>query len=188
MSFAGPAVVAHLRRDARFLRDLRHEARLADVVRQRLLAVHVLAGLHRENRDVRVQVIRCRDENRVDRLLLLEHDSEVFVGRAGVVRGLLAVVLLDFLLHREPAALAAVVPVREVPLLRRVGHGDDLTVVLLEQGASVGPALSARADDGDVHLVARRDEARSAENVAGDDGESGRGGGGGRDELSAGRG
>ena len=79
MPLARAAEVAHLRRDARFLCDARHQTRLTDVVRERLLAIDVLARLHRENRDVGVQVVGRGDEDGVDGLLLLEHDPEVFV-------------------------------------------------------------------------------------------------------------
>ena len=186
MSFARVALVAHLRGDARFLRDACHEACLTDRVRQRLLAVDVLAGLHREDRHVRVQVIGSRDQDRVDRLLLLEHHSEVFVHRALVVRRLGGVALLDERAPGAAARLAAVVPLREVPLLRRVGEGDDLAVLLFEQGTRVVQALSARPDEGHVHFVARGDVARAAEDVPGHDGEGGSGRGRGGDETPAG--
>ena len=134
MPLARAAMVAHLRRHARLLRDARDQTRLTDVVRERLLAVHVLAGLHREDRDERVQVVGRGDEDGVDRLFLLEHDPEVFVRRARVIRRLAGVVLFNLRLHRPAARLAAVVPLREVPLLGRIGERDDLAVLLLEEG------------------------------------------------------
>ena len=73
----------------------------------------------------------------------------------GVLAG---VVLLDLRFDRAAAGLAAVVPLLEVPLLGGIGDGDDLGVVLLEEGPGVGPPLAAGADDRDVHLVARGDE------------------------------
>ena len=188
MPLARAAVVAHLRRDFRFLRDACHEAGLPDVVRERFLAVDVLAGLHRQDRDVGMEVVGRGDEDGVDRRFLLEHDAEVFVRRALVVRRLGGVVLFNLRFHRPAARLAGVVPVRQIPLLRRIGERDDLAIVFLEEGARIGPALSAGADDRHVHLVTGRDEAlaaKPAKNVAGHDGEPGRGGGRRFDELSA---
>ncbi len=192
MPFARAAVVAHLRRHPGLLGDARHEACLPDVVREGLLAVDVLASLHRDDRDVRVQVVGRGDEDGVDGLFLLEHHPEIFVRRALVVGRLGGVVLLDLGLHRPAPRSAAVVPRRQIPLLSRVGEGDDLAVILLEERPRIGPALTAGADDRHVHLVAGRDEALAAEpgkpakNVPGHDGESGGGGGRGLDELSAG--
>ena len=63
------------------------DARFGDVVRQGLLAVDVLARLHRRDRDVGVEVVGGGDEDGVDRLLLLQHHPEVLVHGAGVVGG-----------------------------------------------------------------------------------------------------
>ena len=151
---------------------------------QRLLAVDVLPGLHGDDRDVGVPVVRSGDEDGVDVLLLLQHDPEVLVHGARVVGGLLGVVLLDLGPHRAPARLAAVVVRAEVPLLGHVGDGDDLAVVLLHEGAAVGPPLAPHADDRDVDLVARGHEPRAAENVAGKDRRDRRRGGRGGDEAT----
>ena len=135
-----------------------------------------------------MEVVGRGDEDGVDRRFLLEHDPEVFVRRALVVRRLGGVVLFNLLFHRPAARLAGVVPVREIPLLRRIGERDDLAIVLLEEGTRIGPALSAGADDRHVHLVTGRDEAlaaKPAKDVAGHDGEPGCGGGRCFDELSA---
>ena len=118
MPLARAAEVAHLRRHPCLLRDARDETRLTDVVRERLLAVDVLAGLHREDRDVRVQVVGRGDEDGVDGLFLLEHDPEVFVHRALVVGRLGGVVLFDLRFHRPAARLAAVVPPARGPTPR----------------------------------------------------------------------
>ena len=185
MPFTRAAVVSHLGRDARLFGYARDESRLANVVRERLLAVDVLPRLHSENRDEGVQVVGSGDEDGIDRLFLLEHHPEIFVRRAGEVRRLGRIVRFDLLLDRPAARLARVVPVREIPLLCRIGQRDDLAIVLLEERARVGPPLSARPDDGDVDLVAGRDEAGAAQDVPGYDGKRGRGGGRRRDELSA---
>ena len=67
---AGVALVAHLRRHLVLARRLGQHARLVTRVRQRLLHVHVLAGLHRRHGDHRVGVVRRRNDDRVDVLLL----------------------------------------------------------------------------------------------------------------------
>ena len=91
-------------------------------------------------------MIGSGDEDGVDRLLFLEHDSEVLVHRAGVIRGLAGVVLFDLRLHRPASRFAAVVPRGQVPLFGRIGKRDDLAVLFLEEGARVGPPLAAGAD------------------------------------------
>ena len=170
MALGGAALVAHLGGDARLRRDPGHRPRLPHVVGQGLLAVDVLAGLHREDRGVGVEVVRSGDQDGVDRLLLLEHHPEVLVGRAPVVRGRRGVSALDLRPDRPPAGPAAEVEGAQVPVLGRVGDRDDLAVLLLEQGAGVRPSLAPGSDDGDVHLVARRHEPGAAQDVAGDDG------------------
>jgi hypothetical protein len=145
----------------------------------------VLPGPHRREADEGVEMVGRGDQHRVDRLLLLEHHPEVFVDRARVVGRLGAVVLLDFGLHRAAAGLPLVVPALQVPRLGGVGERDDLGVIFLEESPGVGPPLAAGADDGDVHLVARRDELLAAEDMPRHDGEGGGRRGGRLDELSA---
>ena len=188
MPLARTAVVTHLRRDLGLLRDPRHDARLTNVVRERLLAVHMLARLHRKDGDVRVQVIGGGDEDGVNRLFFLEHDPEVLVHRTGMIRGLGGIVLFDFRLHRAASRFAAVVPRGQVPLVGRIGERDDLAVLFLEEGARVGPPLAAGADQRHVDLVARGDELGAAEDMSGHDGESGGGSARSRDEPSSGTG
>ncbi len=184
VSFAGASVVSQLCGDSCLLGDLGDEPGLPDVVGERLLAVDVLAGLRGEDRDVGVKVVRGGDQDGVDRLFLLQHDPEVLVDGALVAGGLPGVGLLDLRLHRVSTGLAAVVVRAEVPLLARVGDGDDLAIVLPEEGAGVGAPLAPDADDGDVHLVTRGDEPRTTQDVAGQDR---RGGGrrGGDHELTS---
>ncbi len=95
------ALVAHLRGHARLLGHLGHEPRLADVVRQRLLAVDVLSLPHGRQAHVGVQVIGRGHEHRVDGLFLVQHHAEVFVVGAAEVGRLLGVVLLDLGLDRQ---------------------------------------------------------------------------------------
>ncbi len=177
-------VVAHLRRDARLLGDPGHGATLPDVAGQRLLAVDVLAGLHGQDRDVGVEMVRSGDEDGVDLLLLLQHHAEVLVDGALVVGSLRGVVLLDLCPYRAPAGLAPVVVGAQVPLLAGVGEGDHLAVGFLEERAQVGAPLAAHADDRDVDLVARGHETRTPEDVPGEDRGGGDGRRGGGDELT----
>ncbi len=74
---AGMAVIAHLRRDARCLGDLGNLARFPDVVRQRFFAIDMLALAHRHDRHVSMIMVWGRAQDRVDALLLLQHNAEV---------------------------------------------------------------------------------------------------------------
>ena len=112
-------------------------------------------------------------------------DPEVLVDGAAVVGGRRGVGALDLRPHRPPTRLPAVVEPAQVPLLGRVGDRDHLAVLLLEESADVVQALPPDADQGDVHLVARRHEARPAQDVAGDDRGRGHRGGRGGDEAAA---
>ena len=72
--------------------------------RQRLLHVHVLAEIHRRQRDRRVHVIGRRDDDRVDVLLPLEHLAIVLIAlRARQMLGLQAPHARD--LRRHPLSL-----------------------------------------------------------------------------------
>ena len=74
------ALVAHLRDGLRRLPRLaRQLARFVHRPAQRLLHVDVLAEIERGHRDRRVHVIGRRDDDRVDVLLLLEHQAVVGV-------------------------------------------------------------------------------------------------------------
>jgi hypothetical protein len=57
-----------------------------DGIGERLLDVYVFAGLHRRDGDGSVQVIRRRDDDRLDVLLLVQHLTEVAVLRGFTVR------------------------------------------------------------------------------------------------------
>ena len=75
----GLALVAHLGDDLVLAGRLGDGAGLEHRVRQRLLAVDVLAGPHHGHRDRGVRVVRRGDDDGVDVLLLLEHLAEVEV-------------------------------------------------------------------------------------------------------------
>jgi hypothetical protein len=78
-------------------------------VRERLLAIDVFSGAHRDNRDISVQMVRRRAENGVDRFLLFQHHAEVFVlGDAGV-RPFRGIMLFDLGANGLPPGNATVV-------------------------------------------------------------------------------
>ncbi len=190
------ALVAHLRRDFRALRLARELPRFGDRPRQRLLDVHVLAEIHRGQRDGGVHVIRRRDDDGVDVLLLLEHLPVVLVARGArqmfVAQAFHA---LDFDGHALPlnrrqrrfgptlCVEARLVRRSIEPLLlvldRRVESGEPAIRVLPVHVAhrddvlgrevdQIGSPLSADADGGDVERVAGRGEP-AAEHVSRDD-------------------
>jgi hypothetical protein len=144
---------AHLERPASVLRpDLQHAFRLArhlqhllaflDVVAGRLLAIDVLARLHRPDRRQRVPVIRRRDRYRFDRRIRerLAHVLELFRLLAGILQqrgiGLLARRLIDI----------------ANPGYARLGH--------LRINGEVVRTAASKADDADVHLIVRAPNAR----------------------------
>src|SRR2546423_15389135 len=111
------SVIAHLRGHAHFPGHLGHFARFPHVVRQRFLAVHVLALLHRRDRDDGVIMIRRGAEHRVDRFFLFQHLAKIFVLAALVVLVLLAaIVLLTLGDDRLAAAFALVIKRLEIGL------------------------------------------------------------------------
>lgn len=68
--------------DAGLLRHFHHLAILPDIVRHRLLAVDVLAELHRADRTVGVHVVRGRNGNGIDLVSFFrKHFPEVLVDR-----------------------------------------------------------------------------------------------------------
>ena len=194
----GVALVAHLRGEpacsAPCLREL---ARLGDRPGQRLLHVDVLAEIHRGQRDRRVHVIRRRDDDRVDVLLLVEHlrGSPGSASRAAGarLRGASCASICDrhpladrsrlsgapcrpsapaecvWCDRAAPAGSAMSVVEASERLARVVPvHVAQRDDVLAREVDQVGAALAADADRGDVEQVARRGEA-AAEHVARDD-------------------
>ena len=138
-AFERVALRAHLRRHARRGRRLRHLPHFPDAARERLLAVHVLAELHRGDRHDGVVVIGRGDEHRVDVLLGIEHAAPVAIlPRVGVLRERLGRVLLVAVAERDDLRA------------RRSGVPD------------VVGAAPARADDGERHPIGRRSAVRRA--------------------------
>ena len=131
--------------------------------------------MNRRNRHARVPVVRRRAQDRVDVLLFVQQLAEIDVVLALELRIVLRVPLLDLRLDRQPARDAPVVPLTVVRLVPRIGDGDDLGVLLAEQTVGVGPPLPAAADDGDIDLLARRDELRPAQHISRHDRERRRG-------------
>ena len=126
-------------------------------VRQRLLDINVLAGLHGGHADHRVAVIRRGDDDGVNVLLFVEHFAviAIFYGPR-IKRGDLG------------RALAGI----------HIAQGHD--VLVHRAFLDVIPAHAADADGGDVELAAGWRLAARAEDITGDDG---KGGGGGRGAL-----
>jgi len=113
--------------------QVRHDPRLLDRVRQRLLAVDVLAHPKGHGRGRGMRVVRRRDDDGVDAAVhLAKHPAEVSVAFGlGVLLGGLGKVMF---VH--------------------IAEGDD---VLAADAAQVGPAPAGHADDGDGEfLVGRR--------------------------------
>ncbi len=103
---------AHLDHAARLASHLHHLSPFVDRLRERLLAVDVLAGPAGHDRLQRVPVVGRGDQHRVD-IRLIEDLAEV------TVRGRLAAEQLRVgLLHRG---------------LRDIAHGGDLTVGVLQE-------------------------------------------------------
>ena len=182
-------MVAHLRRDPGLLRDAGDEARLTDVVGERLLAVDVLAGLHRQDRDVRVQVVGRGDEDGVDGLLLLEHDPEVFVHRARV-----SWASCRRSAFRPPPSPARGPTCRCSTTCERSHSSAGSASAMIWQSSSWKRARALVRPCPPAPMIATftlslgATKRGAAQDVPGHDGERGRGGGGRRDELSAGRG
>jgi len=75
----GASLVAHLRNHFVLRRRLAHHSRFMHGASQRLLAINVLAALHRRHRGNYVRMIRCGDEHRLNLLIHgIEHPPEVF--------------------------------------------------------------------------------------------------------------
>ncbi len=205
----GVALVAHLRRDFRFLRALGKLARFGDGPRQRLLHVDGFLQIHRGERDRRVHVIGGRDENRVDVFLLVEHlaivgialefrEVHVFQALHSLDANLCALGvegleaggdllwrqhrrIFEALLRGFDFGVEAVEAFVGVAPID-VADGDDILVGEIDE---IRAAHAADADAGDVEQIAGRRVA-AAENMARHDRESGRGCGGFRDKRAAG--
>ena len=158
------------------LGDLSDQARLPDVVRQRLLAKDVLASAHGENRHVGMQMIGRGAEHGIDGGLLFQHDAEVLVLRAAEVRRLLGVVLFDLGTHWLAPAAVLVVERLETEIFHRVRDGDHLRVRLVEQRSHVRPPLATSTHQCDVDLVAGRHVAWASQYVWSDNRGGHRGG------------
>ena len=150
-------LVAHLGHHALLAGGFGQEPGFGDGMGQRLLHVHVLPPLHGSHGDHGVGVIGCRDDDRVDVVLLVQHDAEVFVP-LGV-----RVLLEDLCRHVEID----------------VAQSDD---VLCLTALEVGLSHSADADARDVELVTRGRRALPAQHVPRHDGKSRRDGGRARQE------
>ena len=161
-AFARVALISHLRHDLRIReRQVAKDARFVHGIRERLLHVHVLAALHRGLRGDGVQVIRRRDHDAVDVLLLVEHLAEIRVAR-GLVELFLELQSL------RPILLLVVLQLLGDFALRvaKIDVGERHEILRLRQLERVLRAHPAKADDRKVDRVARRLKSHSAQNVA----------------------
>src|SRR5258708_430182 len=99
--------------------------------------------------------------------------TKILVGGDFVVGRFRGEMFLNLRLDRQASGGALVIKGVEILRFNGVGHRNDLRVGLLEERTYVGPPLAPATDDGDVHLLARRDKSRAPENVAGNNGEPG---------------
>ena len=143
-----PVLAAHLERDAARLRHAHHLLSLAHAERHRLLAVDVLAGLHRGDRDDRVPVVRRDHHDGVHRRV--RHHLAPVRGHAA---RRVSVVRVDLLLeHLASAGVLAVVAVA-ARLQDGVAHHGDLHALVAEERGHVRIGLRAAADDAEVDAV-----------------------------------
>src|SRR5438067_11042843 len=105
-----------------------------------------------------MQMIRGRAQNRIHRLLLFQHFAEILIFRAAIIWGLLGVMFFDVGLDWLPPSRAAIIEFAVVGLLAWIANSDDLRLRFTQQRAHIRLALSAGADDGDIHFFARRHE------------------------------
>ena len=173
-------LVAGLERDARLLRHARHRLALGDGERHRLLAEHVLAGLHRGDGDDGVPVVGRADAHGVDRrvgdhVAPVEHLAAGLVAVMGVDlvlddRGAAHVarhlgVVLDVAL--EEVRLRGALRLRPVEVAGRdlhhvAHHGHAAARVLQEAGHVRALRDHAAADHAHVHLRVGADAAGRA--------------------------
>jgi len=169
-----------VRRDLGLPGRLDHLARFVHAIRDGLVHRHMLALLHRGNRNRRVQVIGRHDFHGVQVLLLLQQFAEVGVSGAAfvIVRGALGGVIslddfaADFASSGNPVdpfmpiglaeELPNVVPQSElvpvhvvVAAAVGVARGDNLNIVVLQHRQQLADALRAHANVSDGQFVAR---------------------------------
>ncbi len=188
------ALVAHLGDDFCLFCLLRELARLVDRGGEWLLDVNVFAEIHRRERDRRVHMVWCCDDDAVDVLLAIEHLAIVLIAlglrqmlvlqphQVFELRCRFRAIEFDRRLarsRRRRPLLDARPQVRDVgvePLEPLAGiapvdvaEGDDILACQVDQ---VAAAHAADADSGDVQRIAGRRES-PAEHVPRDDGECG---------------
>ena len=190
------SLVAHLRDDAGFLlRLLRQRTRLLDRPAEGLLHVDVLVQIHGRERDDGMHVIRCRDHDRIDVLLLVEHLAIVAVSlqprdllareapeRSRVVDTRPAGVgrhlrlrhggLRRRLLRRARQTRRVVLHALQLCIDERVVDVADRHDVLTHEPTRVAAAHAPESDGGDVYRVAGRLEP-AAKHMPGHNGQAG---------------
>lgn len=117
------ALIAHLRREILFLRQLPHGPRFVDRLRERFLAKTMFAQPHRADRGAAVVMVRSRNRNGVDILVYFFEHLPVVAKQFGIGE------LLSFLVQR---------------VLIDIAQGDDIAV--LAGGGAIAVAFAADAD------------------------------------------
>ncbi len=131
-SFAGVALIAHLRNDFIFPGSFGERAGFEHGMGDRLLNVNMLTRPHAFHGDISVGVVWRSNDDRIDVFLLLQHLAEV-----GKERG------FGLCLDRADAALQI-----------QVAEGDD---VFVGRVAHIASTDAAEADGGDVQFLVRGD-------------------------------
>jgi hypothetical protein len=127
---------------------------------KRLLDVNVLTHLDCHHSDGGVSMVRRRDDDGVDILLLFEHYAEILVfGRIGI--------FLKYLPRKTPV------------------HVAKRDYIFFFAGREVAFAHTAYADGGDIELFAGRLQGRASKDIAGQDCEAGNRRGGSCNKISA---
>jgi len=128
-------LVAHLGGDARFPGHLRELAGFINRAREGFLAVNAFAGFHRRHRGHRVDVVRRRDQDRVN-IPIRAFQHPPIIDKHSVIRSLacrrLLVVLGDCLPGRTPSSMMPIVKMAVIPKLGDVADRADVDIRLLQ--------------------------------------------------------
>ena len=158
---------AHLRHAVVLLGQLRHHARLADGVGERLLAVDVLAQAQGRRRGGRVDVVGRGHHHGVDVLLLQQFSQVVVLPRLGEPVGRLGQVRVVHVAEGGDVHQLGVDRLVEV-VLGLVGDADEADVELFVGGSGRGRSVALRrprAAPGDPEAEARRRRGGALEEV-----------------------
>ena len=125
VKLVGMDLIAHPGNDSNIFSNLRDLSRLPDIVSERLLAIDMLAHLHRHDGAVGMHVVRSGNRHRVNLVALLgEHLPKILID--GCVRTYLFNSQRTFEVH--------------------IAEGDVLLVIVRRHGLDVAEPFSVRAD------------------------------------------